>query len=60
MLGRMTVDQIKSEIRKGIKSSDEAARRMTQEEIARQALKNSHNSHKNSSTAISIQRRKAV
>jgi len=56
----MTVEEIKRELRKGIKASDVAAKRMTQAEIVQQALKNSHNSHKDTSTAISISRRKAA
>jgi hypothetical protein len=56
----MTVEQIKSEFRKGIKASDEAAKTMTQEQIIQQALKNSHKSHKDTSTAISIPRRRTV
>ena len=56
----MTVEQIKSEFRKGIKASDEAAKHMTQEQIIQQALKNSHNSHKDTSTVTSIPPRKTA
>jgi len=56
----MTVEEIKREFRKGIKASSEAAKHMTQEQIIRQALENSHKAHKDTSTVSCFTPRKAA